>query len=898
MKSLAFSKWRRITAGIATISAAFLITACGGGDSGDGLSGSQSPDPVVKEIPILYIKRTLPLDMNGNLVQQDARQPYDFVAGGDLFIRSAASPSAVERNLTGAITGGQGDVRDLSINPEGTKAVFALRMPDLPNTQPEDQPKWNIWLYDLATDSLNRVMTLDIDAEAGQDISPQFLPDGRILFASTWPRRGVAIQLDEGKPQFAPQDEDLRVQAVTLHVMNEDGSNIEQVSYNMSHDLDPTVTLDGRVVFSRWDNAGGRNEMNLYSMNPDGTDTRILYGAHSHNTGTGGATIQFLQPNEREDGLLQALARPFTGTQGGGEIINIDTNNYVDNTIPTWPNQGALSGPAQTPAISSIPVNTGTGPSASGRFASAFPLWDGTDRLLVSWSICRLIENGNIVPCTPDRLAAPNPVEALPLYGLYIYDPSDNTLVPIVPPTEGLTLSEIALMQPRPAPASIPDLIPATDLANEGVGILHIKSVYDLDGVDTTLAGIPALADPAQTVAGQRPARFLRIEKATYIPDDDTRDFRNTAFGRIRNQLMREIIGYAPIEPDGSVMIKVPAEIPLAISVLDTNGRRTSGRHQNWVTLRPGETVTCNGCHNHNAVTPQAHSTPAGPPSINPGAPVAGSEFPNTLASLWADDAGQTMAETRANRDPSSMDLQVDIVFDDVWTDPVAAGRPADASFSYLYSDLTTPDPTNPGCKDPANPSLFKWSSGCRITIHYEDHIHPLWSVNRQILDVNGNVIQDDTCTSCHNIVDAAMVTMLPAADLDLSDGPSDQEPDHFKAYRELLFGDNAQELVGGVLVDIQVQDTDANGNPLFLTDANGNLVLDANGNPIPILVNVPAVGPSMSANGANNGYFLSKFDAGGTHAGRLTTAEMKLIAEWLDIGAQYYNDPFMAPLN
>ena len=30
----------------------------------------------------------------------------------------------------------------------------------------------------------------------------------------------------------------------------------------------------------------------------------------------------------------------------------------------------------------------------------------------------------------------------------------------------------------------------------------------------------------------------------------------------------------------------------------------------------------------------------------------------------------------------------------------------------------------------------------------------------------------------------------VPAGDLDLTDGPSDDEADQFKAYRELLFGD------------------------------------------------------------------------------------------------------------
>jgi hypothetical protein len=136
----------------------------------------------------------------------------------------------------------------------------------------------------------------------------------------------------------------------------------------------------------------------------------------------------------------------------------------------------------------------------------------------------------------------------------------------------------------------------------------------------------------------------------------------------------------------------------------------------------------------------------------------------------------------------------------------------------------------------------------------------------------------------------------------------STDEPAHLKSYRELLFQDNEVQADG---TDVMVQDTDAAGNPLFLveTDANGDpvmdpitglpvLVLDSMGNPIPIMVPVPAPAPAMSVNGSRAGTFMSKFLPGGTHAGDLTPAEMRLIAEWLDIGAQYYNSPFDAPEN
>ena len=47
---------------------------------------------------------------------------------------------------------------------------------------------------------------------------------------------------------------------------------------------------------------------------------------------------------------------------------------------------------------------------------------------------------------------------------------------------------------------------------------------------------------------------------------------RFAAFGP--TGVMREILGYVPIEPDGSVRVKVPADVAFALTVLDVNGRR------------------------------------------------------------------------------------------------------------------------------------------------------------------------------------------------------------------------------------------------------------------------------------------------------------------------------------
>ena len=833
-----------------------LLQACGGGEG-------QDPDPLVEDYGIAFVRHPLAIDMNNQLLQPELRELITFNAGGDLFYRDLASPSAPQRNVSRRFTGGEGDVRDVEVSYDGKLLLFAMRAPEIPGLGPAEQPTWNIWEYDIEADTLRRIITSDITAEAGQDLAPHYLPDGRIIFTSSRQRLSRAILLDEGKPQFSGVDEDRREHAMVLHVMNPDGSDIRQVSFNQSHDMDPTVLSSGEVVFSRWDNMGSRDAISLYRMNPDGTGLSLLYGAHSHDTGSNGSTVQFMQPRELPDGRLLSLVLPYTGTYGGGELISLDINNYIDNTQATADNLGVLNGPAQA-ALLINDVRTDTGISPGGRFRSAWPLLDGSDRLLVSWSECRLFEDPQIVPCTAERLADPAAVEAAPLYGIFLYDLSSDTQLPVVVPQEGFTFSEVVATAPRPLPGIIFDRQVGVELdqqwADESVGVLNIRSVYDVDGMDVSIAGIPALADPAQTSAADRPARFLRVIKAVSFPDNDLLSVPFSAFGRSSQQLMREIIAYAPIQPDGSVRLKVPANVPLAISVVDANGRRIGARHQNWLQVRPGETVNCTGCHDHTSGVPHGH--PEGPVSVHAGAPATGQPFPNTLATLPA-IFGESMAETLTRLDASQLDPSTDLVYEDLWTDEAAAGRLRDASATLAYADLQTAAPVSQACQS-------DWDNLCRSVINYEQHIHPLWGRDRGI----------NTCTACHTTVDAARMDRIPDAQLDLTGGASQQVTAHFRSYHELLFGDFEQEVGADGLQDIILP---------------GPIDPDTG---LPTEIRIP-VAPSMSASGARfSTRFFTPFDPGESHEDRLDAAELRLISEWLDIGAQYYNDPFAVPPN
>ena len=904
-------------------SAGLSLTLAGcdaGGGFEEGLSSEEDLDPVVVDFPLVYVARPLPRndeeeDPELGVRADDVLDPAAFNPGARLVFKARAAGNAPEAVLTDGIFMAQPeldengeplpvdeeapipqyDVKDVNVSADGTKVVFAMRAPEIPGAAEDEQPTWNIWEYNVEEEILRRIIESDLIAEQGEDISPAYLPNGDIVFSSNRQRRSRALLLDAGKPQFSATTEaDREVEAFLLHSMDEEGLEINQLTFNQSHDLQPQMLSNGKVMFMRWDNfdgAGDLDRLSLYTVNPDGSDLTLLYGFHSQNTGTEESEGVFNKAREMADGRILVNLRPRETVNLGGDIVAIDTTNYIDNTQPSFAFSGSTQ-PSETAtaqaSVSYLSVITDdSAPSPHGHFSAAFPLYDGTERLITSWSPC-LIEgtrlgvylntdgvlmndSGELVdamgdplegdaapimpdaetlsalPCSANTLALENTVLSEPRFSLWIYDPLTQTQSPVLIAEANEMYTDVVALEARPEPEFIPGPgfdDETRDLVNSGTAVLHIRSVYDLDGEDITASGIAAMADPAITPATLRPVQFVRFYKAVSQPHPDLFDLDFGLADGIPGNSLKDMLGYAPVHPDGSVMVQVPADVALSFELVDINGRRVDGTlgqaHRNWLTLRPGEVKTCHGCHTSQSTAPHGRLD-AEATSANPGA-MGGIHFPNTVlldrfgSPLFEPESGLTMAEyfyqqrlfdfinaSDPNPDKSALTLSVDLVFDDVWTDE-RQGLTKAPSFAYRYGVPDGNGNTLPGellTTAPVNLTtcLDTWDSLCRVTVSYPEHIQPLWEVERTAT-VNNEVV-DVTCLNCHAATDPDGLPQVPAPgvenQLDLTNAIADPQDDFPIAYMSLFRASPILQLCeNGLFIEERRLATDADEFPIL----------------------------------------------------------------------------------
>lgn len=858
-----------------------FLAACGNGSTDDSKTVT-----VAGDAPIAYAMRS-------NAINANPTNAAPTAPGGDLMVREKSSVSAKEHNITAQFTQGVGDASNPDVSYDGKKIIFSMRCPAT-NTGTINGLRactghWNIWEYDmtaggLASGSLRRLTS----STESDDVDPTYLPAGRGFVFTSNRQTKSSINQALGRSYFA-LDEYERERVFNLHTMDANGQAITQISVNQSHDRSPVIRPNGDIMFSRWDHVGGRNHFKIFRAKPDGTDLFVLYGAHS--PGNSFLHPRDMDPKGKYKGFLTSDLMPLSRTHEGGGLVMIDAANYSEQDTPANASAPAKGGQQQ---MTLQELNIGGGASPFGRITTPYPLWDGTDRVLVGYTPCQVTRKGVVVSCatlTAEELARvtdDNRAEAVaqadeiqndvrPTYAIYMFDPAKQTMLIVAAPPAGFMYTHPVALQARAEPNATPPTPLDPDLAAQNLGLLEVRSVYDTDGLGRmgdavlTAADLPAgcttaipkiaptdpqdtrprianlvrMKDPADPAYGCAPARFIRAFRAIAPPQGMTGT--RSAIGETDFE-MQQILGYAPIEPDGSFKLQVPADTPIGLAVVDSQGRGFQ-THTNWIQVRPGERRTCDGCH-----------SPRRGGAINSGAVV--NTVPASLlpAMASAHQSGETMASTRTRLDPSALKLSTDMVFSDIWADTSKPGVTARPALTIRYTrnpvaadDLATAVPVNG-------------------IVNYPDHIQPLWNRNRGV----------NTCTTCH----------FEPAKLDLSGtvGGSGR----ITSYDELMIGDPIIDPVTGqprTRVDEGVLIVERGAAMVDTAASEGEAVGLARKSR---LVEILSGQSLMAGAGARSAHPNPPATAP-DHAKLLNPAEKRLIAEWIDLGSKYYNDPFDA---
>ncbi|MEI7899721.1 MAG: hypothetical protein WCK89_05680 [bacterium] len=427
---------------------------------------------------------------------------------------------------------------------------------------------WHIFRLSLVTKELVQLTHGPTD-----DFDPCPLPSGRIAFVST--RRGGV-----GRCVLTPQS-----LTYTLYSMEPDGSDIVCLSFHETNEWAPSVTHDGKIVYTRWDYVDRHwgTAHHLWECFPDGRDPRNYHGNYPL---PWSAMTEGLQPEQygkealvygralRPDVEISFRAVPaspkFTATAVGhhegfsGSLVLIDTRIADD---------GAMAQVKRiTPEYCFPEVEHG----AAYAYGTAWPLSE-------DFYLCNFFTGLYLL----DRFGNRD----------LIYDPGRGKHLVRDPfPVRARRVPPVLPVQTwQGLRAASPDHLRAT---------ISIINVYTADSAARLPEGIKVKWLRIVQVIPQMLDNWFSLESVAQI------SFATDSIGRMP-------LGVVPVEEDGSVYCEAPVGKALYFQLLDEQGMAVHSM-RSATYLHPGEQLTCLGCHEDKRKTGAAYSQPAAlkrPPS-------------------------------------------------------------------------------------------------------------------------------------------------------------------------------------------------------------------------------------------------------------------------------------------
>jgi len=467
------------------------------------------------------------------------------------------------------LPGGKGVIGKISLSFDAGKILFDFRQ--------DPGSGFRIWEVNTDGSGLRQVSFPPPDeAEKAarwrpgwhtDDIHPNYLPDGKIIFSST--RCEHTILCGGSGALVAP----------VLHRMNADGTQVEQLSRSPVSEFCPVMLEDGRVMYHRWEyiDRGARVSKTIWAMNPDGTRSQELFGLSDDTT----PVYMYPQPIPGQHQRFVCVGTCHY-PQGGcvGSILLVDFGRETKLPGPDPNEPGYVEGDNRYPVVNITPsvfVQRRSEPgwhfrTESGQYVMdkqgqrghlythPFPVND--HMFLVSYKV-RPEDHYKDVPNA---------------YVLCLLDTNGHHQVIHADP-------ELSCWHPTPLlPRRLPPLVSAPRdprLVANNQALCVLLNVY-------------------QGMEGVKPGeiKWLRINEVLprywstgrrWSPSLSSSSWKAALWPRVQ-------WGVVPVEKDGSAHFLVPANRDIFFQALDENFREIQ-RERTYVNYMPGEVRSCTGCH-------------------------------------------------------------------------------------------------------------------------------------------------------------------------------------------------------------------------------------------------------------------------------------------------------------
>ncbi len=457
----------------------------------------------------------------------DAFEQRSYKAIGSSLCLAEYQPDGLWKE-TALLSSEKGCYRDVDVSPDGERLLFSFKASD----RGDD---FHLYAMDLATREV-RQLTFGLGAA---DIEGCFLPDGRILFNSTRCGQIVDCWWNE---------------VFNLYRCEADGSKITRITYDQVNDYFPTLADDGRVLYMRWEynDRAQIYTQPVFSMNPDGTYQRALYGGNSY------------FPNS----ILQARMAPHsplffaigTGHHSWepGELMRFDPREGREETEGCW---------------ELAPLRRAKFVKRDSNFGQ---------RGAVHCYPYPVDENSVVVAHLRRTKGVPYDRD----FGLVWTDVNGAR--------EVLVAQDGKPSCGRPIPVRVRKLPARSSVRpDESIktGTITVADVYQGE----SMKGVPRGTVKSMRVVSftYRPAGIGR--SVVYGPGGFAMNATPPGHGN-STWIVKKVLGEVPVAEDGSVAVNLPARTPFYLQLLDGKGRMVQTM-RSWTLLQPGEVASCIGCH-------------------------------------------------------------------------------------------------------------------------------------------------------------------------------------------------------------------------------------------------------------------------------------------------------------